>query len=146
MATVDAIVIGRNTYEVVLAFDEWPYGRKPVVVLSHRRLSHAPEGAVVERRSGDPEAVLAELGRRGHRHVYVDGGVTIQGFLRAGVIQRLVITRVPVLIGAGVPLFGALPADLRLQHIATRTFPSGLVQSEYRVEGAQDRANVSPLW
>lgn len=146
MATVDAIVIGRNTYEAVLAFDEWPYGRKPVVVLSHRRLSHAPEGAVVERRSGDPEAVLAELGRRGHRHVYVDGGVTIQGFLRAGVIQRLVITRVPVLIGAGVPLFGALPADLRLQHIATRTFPSGLVQSEYRVEGAQDRANVSPLW
>lgn len=146
MSTVDALVIGRKTYEAVLAFDEWPYGGKPVFVLSHRELPPAPEGAVVERRSGDPEAILAELGRRGHKHVYVDGGVTIQGFLRAGVIQRLVITRVPVLIGAGVPLFGALPADLRLQHVATRSFPSGLVQSEYRVEGARDSASLPPLW
>jgi len=61
------------------------------------------------------------------------GGITIQGFLRAGLIQRLIITRVPVLIGEGIPLFGSLPADIRLRHVATRHFPSGLVQSEYQI-------------
>ena len=65
--------------------------------------------------------------------MYIDGGVTIQRFLRAGMIQRLIITRVPVLIGEGVPLFGALPRDVRLRHVATRSYPSGLVQSEYEV-------------
>ena len=64
-------------------------------------------------------------------HVYVDGGLTIQGFLREGLIQRLIITRIPVLIGAGIPLFGSLPNDVRLEHVRTRSFPSGLVQSEY---------------
>lgn len=65
----------------------------------------------------------------------MDGGVTIQRFLEAGLIDRLIVTRVPVLIGQGRPLFGALPRDVRLRHVATRTYPSGLVQSEYEVEG-----------
>ena len=65
--------------------------------------------------------------------LYVDGGITIQRFLRAGLIQRLIITRVPVLIGAGIPLFGQLPHDIPLRHIATRHYRSGLVQSEYEV-------------
>ncbi len=63
----------------------------------------------------------------------MDGGITIQGFLQAGLVNRLTITRVPVLIGEGIPLFGALPRDVRLRHVATRHFPSGLVQSEYEV-------------
>jgi dihydrofolate reductase len=70
------------------------------------------------------------------KHAYIDGGITIQRFLRAGLIQRLVITRVPVLIGSGRPLFGALDGDVKLRHVATRSYPSGLVQSEYIVEGA----------
>ena len=69
----------------------------------------------------------------GAHNLYVDGGITIQEFLRAGLIQRLIITRVPVLIGDGVPLFGALPRDIRLRHVTTRHYPSGLVQSEYHV-------------
>lgn len=146
MATVDAIVIGRKTYEAVLAFDEWPYGQKPVIVLTRHPLAPAPRGAVVEVRSGDPRAILSELGSRGLANVYVDGGLTIQAFLRAGVIQRLVVTRVPVLIGEGRPLFGMLPADVHLRHIATRTFASGLVQSEYRVDGGPGQAAPPPLW
>ena len=67
--------------------------------------------------------------------MYIDGGITIQQFLRAGLIQRLIVTRVPVLIGTGVPLFGPLDRDIRLTHVATCHYPSGLVQSEYRVEG-----------
>jgi len=133
MATVDALVIGRKTFETVLTFDTWPYGQKPVFVLSTRALAPTPVGAVVERMSGAPAAIVSQLAARGIRHVYVDGGITIQRFLQAGLIQRLIITRVPVLLGDGVPLFGALPRDIRLHHVATRQYESGLVQSEYVV-------------
>jgi dihydrofolate reductase len=77
--------------------------------------------------------IVARLAASGARHLYVDGGITIQGFLRAGLIQHLVVTRVPVLIGEGIPLFGALAQDVPLRHVATRHYPSGLVQSEYRI-------------
>ena len=133
MATVDALVIGRKTYETVLAFHAWPYGKKPVFVLSTHSLNPAPVGAVVEFMSGPPAQIVSQLAGRGIQHIYVDGGVTIQRFLQAGLIQRLIITRVPVLIGTGIPLFGAIAADIALKHIATRQYASGLVQSEYAV-------------
>lgn len=137
MATVDALVIGRNTYETVLAFDVWPFGDKPVFVLSTRPIADAPSGAVVERMSGLPSEIVSLLDGRGFRHAYVDGGITIQRFLREGLIQRLIITRIPVLLGEGIPLFGTLPGDVILRHVATRQYASGLVQSEY-VVGDQD--------
>lgn len=133
MATVDALAIGRNTYETVLAFDSWPYGSKPVFVLSTRSLAPAPPEAVVERMSGDPAGIVAQLAARGMRHIYVDGGITIQRFLRAGLIQRLIITHVPVLLGDGIPLFGPLESDVILKHIGTQQYASGLVQSEYLI-------------
>lgn len=133
MATVDALVIGRRSFEKVLTFDQWPYGEKPVFVLSTRQLAPAPAGAVVERMSGTPTDVVSQLATRGVRHIYVDGGITIQRFLQAGLIQRLVITRIPVLLGAGIPLFGSLRQDIVLQHVGTRQYASGMVQSEYLV-------------
>jgi len=133
IATVDAIVMGRNTYEVVLAMAEWPYGTRPVFVLSSRALPAAPAGAVVERMDAPPAEVYATLQARGYRHVYVDGGLTAQSFLRAGLVDSLTITRVPVLIGAGIPLFGPLDADLQLGHVATRTLAGGAVQCEYAI-------------
>jgi dihydrofolate reductase len=136
MATVDALVIGRKTYEIVLAFAEWPYGTKLVVVLSTRALAPAPPGALVEHMAGEPASILAQLAARGIQHVYVDGGITIQKFLRAGLIQKLIVTRVPVLIGAGIPLFGVTERDIALKHVATRPYASGLVQSEYEVAAA----------
>ncbi|MBI4469557.1 MAG: dihydrofolate reductase family protein [Acidobacteria bacterium] len=135
MATVDALVIGRKTFETVLTFDTWPYGEKPVFVLSENTLAPAPPRAVVERMSGDPAEIVSQLDARGIQHIYVDGGITIQRFLQAGLIQRIIITRVPVLIGDGVPLFGTLPRDVPLRHVATRHYPSGLVRSEYYVAG-----------
>ena len=132
--SVDALVIGRGTFETVLAFPAWPYGSKPVFVLSSRPLDlAAARGAVLEQMAGEPADVLSRLEARGLRHVYVDGGITIQRFLRAGLIQKIVITRVPVLIGSGIALFGALEKDIRLEHVATLQYPSGLVSSEYRV-------------
>lgn len=132
-ASVDAVVVGRGTYEVVLGFGGWAYGKKPVFVLSSRELKPAPETAVVERLSGEPPEIWATLAARGFRHLYVDGGKTVQRFLRAGLIDRLVVTRVPVLIGEGIPLFGPTGRDVALKHVATRAYPSGLVQSEYDV-------------
>ena len=133
IAPVDALVIGRKTYETVLAFDTWPYGEKPVIVLSGSPLASLPSGVQVDRMSGDPVDIVARCAKRGLRHLYVDGGITIQRFLSAGLIQRLIITRVPVLIGVGIPLFGAVPRDIVLRHVETRQFASGLVQSEYQV-------------
>jgi dihydrofolate reductase len=134
MATVDALVIGRNTFETVLAFPSWPYGDKRVVVLSSRRIDFSGvRGAAVEQMAGAPAEIVAKLAGRGVQHIYVDGGITIQEFLRAGLVQRLTITRVPVLIGEGVPLFRSLPKDIRLRHAATQAYASGLVKSEYEV-------------
>lgn len=134
IASVDALVIGRKTFETVLAFPDWPYGSKRVVILSSRPLDlSAVRNGVVEQMAGPPAEIVAKLAASGAHHLYVDGGITIQEFLRAGLVQRLIITRVPVLIGEGIPLFGALPRDVQLQHVATQQYPSGLVKSEYRI-------------
>jgi dihydrofolate reductase len=136
IASIDAIVMGRKTFEKVLTFGSWPYGKKHVVVLSSRPIDlSVVSGGVVEQMAGEPAEIVAKLAARGVHNLYIDGGVTIQRFLRAGMIQRLIITRVPVLIGEGVPLFGPLAQDVRLRHVATRHYPSGLVQSEYEVAG-----------
>lgn len=134
MASVDTLVIGRNTYEAVLALPAWPYGGKNVVVLSSKPVdfSGVPYNTI-QHMAGSPATIVASLAAKGAQHVYVDGGITIQRFLRDGLIQRLIITRVPVLIGEGIPLFGSLPRDVRLRHVATQQFASGLVKSEYHV-------------
>lgn len=133
-ASVDAIVIGRKTYEWVLSYGQWMYGKMRVVALSSQPLDFRqyPQ-ARLEQMSGEPADIVAQLAATGSHHLYIDGGVTIQRFLHAGCIDRLIVTRVPVLIGQGIPLFGALPHDVQLSHVATRTYANGLVQSEYNV-------------
>lgn len=132
--SVDAVVMGRNTYELVQTFGRWPYGKMRVVVLTSRPLE-IPDSiaATVESMSGTPGEIVRRMEERGANHLYIDGGNTIQRFLAEGLIQRLIITRVPVLIGRGIPLFGALRGDVRLRHVETRSYASGLVQSEYEV-------------
>jgi len=132
-ASVDVVVIGRKTFEVVLTFGQWPYGRKPVVVLSSRPLNFSSIKGVIEQMSGEPGEIVKLLRSRGFKHAYIDGGITIQRFLAAGLVARLVVTRVPVLIGAGIPLFGPVPRDISLRHIETRSYKGGLVQSEYEI-------------
>lgn len=134
IATVDALVMGRGSWEQVLSFPEWPYGNLPVTVLSSRDVRIPPELADrVSRDGGEPAALLSRLGAAGRRHLYIDGGVTIQRFLAAGLIDELIITRIPVLLGEGRPLFGPLGADVSLEHQGTRSYANGLVQSRYRV-------------
>jgi dihydrofolate reductase len=133
IASVDTILIGRNTFEVVLKLSTWPYDDKRVVVLTHRRLNFSTIKGRVEQMSGDPNEIVQKLAASGAKHVYVDGGITVQEFLRAGHIHHLTITRVPVLIGQGIPLFGSVPRDIQLRHVGTRQYKSGLVTSEYEV-------------
>ena len=134
MDGIDGIVMGRATFDVASRFDPWPYD-KPLLVLS-RKLdpadipSHLADRITIVRSVSD---ALAEGQRRGWDRVHVDGGATIRAFLDVDAIRDMVITRIPVLLGTGLPLFGPLSEDLPLRHVETRSFPSGLVQSRYEV-------------
>ena len=133
-ATVDVLVLGRNTYEKVITFDKWYYGTKPVVVLTTRPLEIPVRlSASVETMNGAPSEIVQRLAARNANHLYVDGGITIQRFLSDGLINRMIISRLPVLIGNGIPLFGALPHDIKLRHVATREYAGGMIQSEYEI-------------
>jgi dihydrofolate reductase len=137
MASIDGMVMGRHSFERVLAFDEWPYGQLPVYVMSHAPVSVPVALATsVHSWQGTPEALVARLGNEGFRHLYVDGGRTIHEFLRAGLLDRITITVVPVLLGSGRPLFGPLPHDVELTLMESRAYEFGFVQSTYRIEAA----------
>ena len=133
ISTIDAIVMGRNTYEKVLSFGGWHYDKK-VFVLSSRELEIAPElSEKVEALHQPPRELIRELEQRGIRHIYLDGGVTIQRFLREGLVNEMTITTIPILIGEGLPLFGQTEKDIQLQLIEAKSFPNGLVQKKYNV-------------
>ena len=135
MSTVDALVMGRNTFEQVLSFDgEWPYDSTPVVVLS-RTLKSLPDDvpATVSVTSNDPAALVQRLSADGLKHLYIDGGLTIQSFLAAGLIDEIIITTIPIILGGGKPLFGPLLDDVKLELISGQAYDFGFVQSKYRV-------------
>jgi len=136
MDSVDALVMGRKTYDTVLGFGVWPYGTKPVFVLTHRDLTPPDDpAAYVESIAGSPAEITAQLRERGYNNLYIDGGSTIQAFLRAGEIHRLIITRIPVLLGQGVSLFGELEGDIQLTCLRSEKIAGGLEQAEYEVTG-----------
>lgn len=132
--SIDTLVMGRATYEKALTFGAWPYEGKRTVVLSSGQPAipnHLKPH--VETTGLLPHALAEHLVKTGSRSVYVDGGKTIQSFLRAGLIDEITLTMVPVLIGSGLPLFGPIEADVRLELMSSRSFADGLVQSTYRV-------------
>ena len=128
---IDAMVIGRGTFEKVLSFPEWPYEKK-VFVLS-TSLKQIP-GTLNEKATlvaMKPATLLSYLSDKGFSNIYIDGGKVIQSFLKEDLIDELIITRVPELIGTGIPLFGYLDNDLRFEHIKTNIYSDGLVKSQY---------------
>lgn len=129
---VDCLLMGKNTFEKVLTFSPWPYTKK-VFVLSNS-LKHLPpeleqQAEVI---SATPGQALKLLCEKGFNTVYLDGGKLIQSFLKEDLVDELIHSTMPVLIGEGIPLFGSLDADLQFQHIKTDTFPNGLVMSFYK--------------
>lgn len=134
MQSVDVLVMGRNTFELALTFDPWPYAGKKVVVLSSRPLTiPASLPNTVCASCESPDVLVERLSAEGTRHLYVDGGITIQRFLAAGLIDDITITLIPVILGQGRPLFGATENDITLVHVTTRTFEFGFVQIKYCV-------------
>ncbi|SDI34536.1 dihydrofolate reductase family protein [Nonomuraea jiangxiensis] len=130
---IDTVVMGRGTYESGLAFDTWPHEGKHVAVLSTTLPDGADPRITVHR---DLDRLLRALAERGATSVYVDGGQVIRAFLRAGLIDEMTITTVPVLLGTGLPLFGPVGGDVPLTHRSTQVFGAGVVQSTYTVERA----------
>jgi len=136
MDSVDGLVMGRGTFDKVVTLESWLY-TKPVVVMSRTlRKDDIPSALSGKVRVSDaePAQLMAELDREGWRRLYVDGGKIIQSFLREGLIADMVLTRIPVLLGEGIPLFGTLAKDIRLAHLKTTAYESGFVQSHYAVE------------
>ena len=135
-ASVDALVMGRGTFDVVQGFaGDWPYGDKPIYVWTSHPDDIAPkDGADVRALSGSLDDVVARLVADGIGHVYVDGGKVIRQFLAAGLIDRMTISTPPILIGEGIPLFSDVKMDdVRLELVSCETFDGGMVQRTYDV-------------
>jgi dihydrofolate reductase len=134
MGSVDALIMGRKTFEKVLSFGEWPYGQAPVVVLSRKQISF-PIGvpSTVSHSSDSLCELLERLSHEGAKHVYVDGGKTIQGFLADGLINEITLTVIPIILGDGIPLFGLSKDDVSLTHLRTTVYDFGFVQTTYSV-------------
>ena len=134
MASIDGLVMGRATFETALGFEPWPYDR-PVIVLSTTLEAGSIPTALTPKVdiAGSVTEAMARAAAQGWRRAYVDGGVTIRSFLEAGLIRDMILTRIPVLLGTGRPLFEPLGRDIPLRHVETRSFPSGLVQTRYEV-------------
>lgn len=140
-AGVDAVVMGRGTFETVAGFDVWPFDGKPTVVLTSRpaALGAARFADRIDALDATPAEAAARCAAAGARRLYIDGGETIRRFLAAGLLDELTLTVIPVALGEGRRLFGPLEKDLALDHVTTRTFDCGYVQLAYRVRHDQDR-------
>ena len=134
MASVDVLIMGRKTYEQVLSFGSWPYGQTRVIVMSRSPIQFPAElPACVTHSAAMPRMLYDRLVNEGAQHLYIDGGVTIQRFLAAGLIDELTITIIPILLGEGTPLFGPLGKDIHLTHISSHTYDFGFIQLKYAV-------------
>ena len=135
--TIDCMVMGRNSMEVVMGFPEWPYEGKRVVVLSNT-LKEAPSQLrdKVEMYSGSLTKLVTKLSNDGCKRLYIDGGKVIQSFINAGHLTDITITKIPILLGEGLPLFGKTDHDIKLEHTETMSYASGFVKSTYEVKHA----------
>ncbi len=133
-ASVDVLVMGRGSFEKVLEFDPWPYGTKPVIVLS-KSLTKVPEDLrdLVKIDTSAPQEFVDKMSREGYKRIYLDGGKVIQSFLCEGLVDDMVLTTIPVLIGEGRPLFGPLEKDVSVRLIESKSWANGFVQSKYQV-------------
>lgn len=128
--SIDTLILGRNTYEVVSAFDEWPYHEKRVIVLSRTLKGVRKEAELF---CGELPELLEKLGADHCKHVWVDGGITASKFLEAGLVDELTISVIAMILGSGIPLFSKMHREHTCRLIASKAYPSGLVQLKYEI-------------
>ncbi len=138
ISTVDCIAMGRHSYEKVLSFGEWPYALPVYVLSSHTAYRAEPpedkNPGAASFLSGSPKEILEQLQNRVHSSVYIDGGQTICRFIDAALLNEMIISTVPVLLGSGIPLFGKLRTGAQLSLRQSVEYKSGLVKSHYTVD------------
>lgn len=134
MSSVTVVVMGRKTFQKILTFDQWPYTKQRIIVLSNtlkENISHITEE--VEFFDGSVNDLIDLLALEGEHHVYVDGSIAIQSFIAENLLNEITITTIPILLGEGIPLFGGgFFEDVKLDHIETKAFANGFVQTNYR--------------
>lgn len=129
--SVDAIALGSNTYELALSFGEWPYPGKPTFVFTQRDLPCDRDD--VMRASDSVEGVLAKLDAQGYQHLWlVGGGALVNSFLQQNLIDDYIISTIPIILGAGIPLFPPSNSEIKLQLMSAKPYPSGLLQTYYK--------------
>lgn len=134
MHDIDVLIMGRRTFEKVLSFEtDWPYACPVYVMTSQPNVVPLGLQDKVVATALSPVELLEALEQQGFRHAYVDGGQTINRFLKAGRLDRLILTHIPILLGQGTPLFAPSEQRVSLELIECRTYPLGLVQSHYRI-------------
>ena len=135
MESIDAIVMGKNSFEMVVSFGEWPYS-KPVFVLSNS-LHKIPDNLIgkAEILNGNPISIIKKLNSREFFNLYIDGGKVIQEFLELGLIDEMTITKIPILLGSGIPLFTKASGEQKFEHVKTEVFQNSLVKSHYKKSG-----------
>ena len=135
MNSVDVLVMGRNSFEKVLSFGDWPYGDKQIVVMSRKGVAVPLElQKTVSVTNESPKDLVNRLEAEGAKRLYIDGGLTIQSFMQDELIDDFTITLIPVILGGGKPLFASLPKDVGLKHIDTKAYDFGFVQVRYETK------------
>lgn len=129
-SSIDTLILGRKTYEVVSSFAEWPYSGKRVIVLSNSLRSVREEAEVF---CGPLEMLVSKLRSEGVEHVWIDGGVTVSQFLGAGLVDRMTISVLPIILGSGIPLFSQTENELICRLTSSKSYPSGLIQLRYDI-------------
>lgn len=132
--SVDVLIMGRKTFETVLGFGDWPYSSKKVIVLSHSKINipdDLPKSVSYSNHS--PKVLVQNLTQEGFKHLYIDGGKTIQSFLQSDLIDEITITKIPVILGEGIPLFSSIGKDISLKLIHCQSYDFGYVQLKYQV-------------
>jgi dihydrofolate reductase len=144
MESIDCMIMGRKTMVKLSSFDlsveQWPYGNTRIIALSNR-IKQAPENlhGNVEMYSGNLEELISQLEAQGHKHAYIDGGSTITAFLNLGLITDMIITRAPILLGSGIPLFGDLDAQILLNSAEVVAYPNDFISTKYKVMYSQNK-------
>ena len=138
MDSVDCMIMGRKCMEMIssmnLTPEQWPYGDVRIVVLSNT-VKEPPENlrGKIEMYSGDIQELIIKLESSGFKHAYIDGGTTITSFINLDLVDEMTITKAPVLLGEGIPLFGKINKRINLEEANASVFPNNFIQIKYTV-------------
>ena len=134
-STVEALVMGRKTYEMIVSFGQWPYGDKPVWVCSRNEI--APIKGCNLQAGSTPKEAYKAANEMNINHLWlVGGGSLASSFLEGNLLTNISLSLMPILLGSGIKLFGGLPSPIKINKESEQSHESGMVQLEYSIKNA----------